>query len=111
MANNHQKLECVKESLNKLASGARSANGIANKLRKLGIKGKKHRPTLCPVAQYLERECGFKVSVNENSIGPLRGFVVYPQEYYYYGNSGFSIHISNFIYNFDNGSYEDLEIK
>lgn len=91
-------INCLRSEVSKLLR-FKSADGIARKLRKLGIKGKKGSVRLCPLNVYLQGVLGVScgVRVDYDNIQFRNISINLP------GGT-----ILTFLDNFDNGLYPDL---
>lgn len=85
----------VRKSLNKLGS---NPDQVADKLRKLGIKGERGSEASCPIARYLKLKFGinYGVAVRRDTITILDTFVTNPHV------------ITEFISLHDSGNYPEL---
>lgn len=83
----------------------RTADGIALRFRTLGIKGKRNRCTMCPLAVFLRQRIGCRIRVHcqgaytgAGSIWPNGNGVALPYV------------VRLFVERFDNGLYPELDI-
>ena len=81
----------------KLDALGETADRVADSLRRKGIKGRKTKPTACPIANYLIKELELDL------------VIVSPQRVEFVDRSfqiiNFPDPIVDFIYNFDNNKY------
>lgn len=82
-----------------LARLGKRPSTVANRLKKLGIKGRRQSADQCPVAQFVSQELGTDCCVDEEEC-----FVSFP-----YRMARTPPGVSTFIKDFDNGKYPDLE--